>query len=104
VSVLAGMVMVALPFARAVAPDEYDPLVNETVPVGVGVPMTAMDTESDWLELIDEDAGVTVTVGVILFCGGGDDNEPPQPVIHRHPAKSSPATARRLLIFINITS
>jgi hypothetical protein len=66
--------------------------------------MTDTVTESDWPGLIDEDAGLTVTVGVILFWGGDTNLLPPQAVTHRQLAESSPATARHPMVFIYITS
>ena len=61
----AGMLMVALPLLRVIAPDEYVPLVNVTEPVGVGVPLTVTVTVVPCAVVILAGEGVTVTVGAV---------------------------------------
>ena len=41
------------------------PLVSTTEPVGVGVPATAIVTNNVWTVVMLNEAGVTVTVGVL---------------------------------------
>jgi hypothetical protein len=61
-----GMVMVALPPLSVVAVEVYVPPVRVTVPVGVPeLPLTVTVTLSDCAAVMLDDAGVTVTEGVV---------------------------------------
>jgi hypothetical protein len=69
--------------------------------VGVGLPLTDIVTERDCAEEIVIEAGVTVTVGVVLEGGGVllPPPPPPQPATHRLPAiPSQNATCRPKLL------
>ena len=58
--------IVVEPLLRVVAAEVYLPLVNVTVPVGVGLPvppLTATVTLSDCVVVMLDTPGVTVTVG-----------------------------------------
>ena len=48
------------------------PLLRVTVPVGAGVPATATVTNRAWAVVMLDEAGVTVTVGVVLVTVSGD--------------------------------
>ena len=59
--------IVALPLPRVAAVDVYDPLVNVTEPVGVGMPLpplTATDTERGCAVVMLDQGGFTATTGV----------------------------------------
>jgi hypothetical protein len=56
--------MEALPLLNVVAVEVYVPLVSVTEPVGA--PLTVTATDRDWAAVMLDDAGVTVTVGVVF--------------------------------------
>jgi hypothetical protein len=63
------MMMVAVPLLRVAALDVYPPPDTATEPVGVALPLPPATTTvrvSDWLFVIAEAEGVTVTAGVVL--------------------------------------
>ena len=60
------MLIVAVPAPRVTAAELYPPPVKDTVPVGTGVPLTAIVTVSAWVVVMLEEEGVTVTVGAAL--------------------------------------
>lgn len=63
-----GIVIVALPPLSAVAVEEYVPPVRVMAPVGVPeLPLTVTVTLSDCAVVMLDDAGVTVTEGVVGF-------------------------------------
>ena len=75
----------ALPLDNAVAEDVYAPLLSVTEPVGTGLlppPLTATATERACAEVMVDNDGVTVMVGVVFAGGGGGvvvDPLPPPP-------------------------
>jgi hypothetical protein len=67
------MLIVALPLLSFVAAELKLPLVSVTAPVGVGVPPTVTETESAWSVVMLDEAGITVTVGVVPVTVTGVD-------------------------------
>jgi hypothetical protein len=61
----AAIVMEALPLPNVVAVEAYVPLLSVTEPVGA--PLIVTVTNRDWAAVMLDDAGDTVTVGVVLL-------------------------------------
>ena len=62
----AGIEIVTEPLDSVTDPDVYVPLVNMTVPVGVGVPLTVTITDSACAVVMLAGDGETVTAGVVF--------------------------------------
>jgi len=89
--------MDALPLASAVAVEVKPPPLSVTVPVAAGFPLTAIVTLNDCVVEMLLEAGVTVTVGVVLeVVVVVPPPPPPHPAVHRLPATQSQNAACRL--------